>query len=594
MAGDIEEPFRLSFQMESLHSGSISFGRFETEGLSWERRSSFSHNRYLEEAEKYSKPGSVTEKKAYFEKHFRKKGFMRQASSESKNESLGQTSESDAEKICSEEDSNIDGTSGWTYNNVDEGDDVCHFDEIPNSSVCHGDFEGVADEEVAVSFEDFECQMESSDCYADSEENLALYNKTEDASLIQSESDDCLVVDVEHEIEVEQSEENDDLEALDLSKGVASSLLEARTSSSFENPLNKNEEVAETEISEFGLNNGMNVSQSDEADVVKVASEKMILNERQNGRESSESVVLGSQSSTKAFQTEKSEGSKARYLRESKSVGKDQKAKKTVALRPPTPEIRNPRMHQTSYRTNHSVISAKKDMRASSISFSFRSDERAEKRKEFYSKLEEKMHAKEVEKSQIQAKAQEKHEAEMRKFRRSLNFKAKPMPSFYHSAAQVPNLHKAVQIGKSIIPKLKSNTAHTHSGTSASSSLGMKVREGHRVISPSQSSKTSDSRQAFKEQYCSTAESSRAKSTSPNPSGRRNHVSQGGRRQEIVKKETKVQKNPSIAAGKTTTTRTQRAETRAKAGTTRSSAEMLRKTSKCINISRSSAVGVAS
>lgn len=44
--------------------------------MSWERRSSFSHNRYLEEVEKYATPGSVTQKKAYFEAHFKKKPLL--------------------------------------------------------------------------------------------------------------------------------------------------------------------------------------------------------------------------------------------------------------------------------------------------------------------------------------------------------------------------------------------------------------------------------------------------------------------------------------------------------------------------------------
>ncbi|KAL7589928.1 hypothetical protein Lser_V15G37221 [Lactuca serriola] len=93
MAGEIEEPFRFDFQADHLHSGSISFGRFESESLSWERRSSFSHNRYLEEVEKYSKPGSVTEKKAYFEAHFRKKALLKQNLSESQDEKESPTSE---------------------------------------------------------------------------------------------------------------------------------------------------------------------------------------------------------------------------------------------------------------------------------------------------------------------------------------------------------------------------------------------------------------------------------------------------------------------------------------------------------------------
>ncbi|KAK3013137.1 hypothetical protein RJ639_008560 [Escallonia herrerae] len=51
---------------------SISFGRFMTEPLDWEKWSSFNHNRYLEEVEKYSKPGSVAAKKAYFEAHYKR------------------------------------------------------------------------------------------------------------------------------------------------------------------------------------------------------------------------------------------------------------------------------------------------------------------------------------------------------------------------------------------------------------------------------------------------------------------------------------------------------------------------------------------
>lgn len=58
---------------------SVSFGRFLTDSLAWERWSAFSHNRYLEEVEKFAKPGSVAEKKAYFEAHYKRKAAERAA-----------------------------------------------------------------------------------------------------------------------------------------------------------------------------------------------------------------------------------------------------------------------------------------------------------------------------------------------------------------------------------------------------------------------------------------------------------------------------------------------------------------------------------
>ncbi|KAJ7953695.1 Protein WVD2-like 7 [Quillaja saponaria] len=51
---------------------SISFGRFENDSLSWEKWSAFSQNRYLDEVEKCATPGSVAMKKAYFEAHYKK------------------------------------------------------------------------------------------------------------------------------------------------------------------------------------------------------------------------------------------------------------------------------------------------------------------------------------------------------------------------------------------------------------------------------------------------------------------------------------------------------------------------------------------
>lgn len=51
---------------------SVSFGRFENDALAWEKWSSFSPNKYLEEVGSLSTPGSVAQKKAYFEAHYKR------------------------------------------------------------------------------------------------------------------------------------------------------------------------------------------------------------------------------------------------------------------------------------------------------------------------------------------------------------------------------------------------------------------------------------------------------------------------------------------------------------------------------------------
>lgn len=61
-------------QVNPIHAlgQSVSFGRFTSESLSWEKWSTFSHKRHVEEAERYSRPGSVAEKKKFFEAHYKK------------------------------------------------------------------------------------------------------------------------------------------------------------------------------------------------------------------------------------------------------------------------------------------------------------------------------------------------------------------------------------------------------------------------------------------------------------------------------------------------------------------------------------------
>ncbi|KAH0732672.1 hypothetical protein KY290_004401 [Solanum tuberosum] len=404
---------------------SISFGRFTTESLAWDKWSTFPHKRYVEEAERYAQPGSVAQKKAFFEAHYKKIAAQKAAA------------------LLEQENTQ---------------QDTLAVDPNVNSSM-----EGVADvkeKENAAPLARVASLKQPQETFSGSE--LSEISHTEKPLLKQSSS----------------SKQDEDVTSATSKKKTAFSSFKSSVHSikskippsparhnisrlvNKENnftPITKNPTSAfanEKKSTSKSLSRLMNFTPSKETDKVPPPPPPTFK------KDSSKIAPNAAKKCITPLKTpvETSDGAAKHPM----TTPSSENRRMETPIHPSASgsQTTRPKWNILSSVCSKSLTACRNKLQSPSLStpFLLRTEERAARRKQ---KLEEKFNAKEVQKVQLQTKIKEKAEMELRKLRQSFCFRARPLPKFYKERETARNHTKKTPVKRPQSPKLGRNPSNS-------------------------------------------------------------------------------------------------------------------------------------
>ncbi|KAA8548182.1 hypothetical protein F0562_004557 [Nyssa sinensis] len=455
---------------------SISFGRFMSESLDWDKWSTFSQNRFVEEAKRYAQPGSVAQKKAFFEAHYKRIAAKKAAALHEQANATNNTTEPEIEgRVC-----DITDPRDSQPTNVNSQVAVNEQNEIKatyiessciangnghNSDVKHGELQIGGTEHLTESSSKDKSlnQLEFVDKMT-SGLKLSGTSQMEKPLLEQSFNSS-------EDVSFPMSKKKPGLSSLKSSVNRKASIIPSSptkptapvhpkkennvtpiTRKSTIEPTDKRKSTPKSLYQLINFTPARETDKFSTPDIQKIESSKVAPSSSKAFKDCTTPLRTPTMAPKHPPATPSSENRRARTPLDLPATGS-----KTT----------RPTWHILSAICSKTLSACRNKLQSPTLStpFKLRTEERAARRKQ---KLEEKFNAKEAQKVQLQTKLKEKAETEHKKMRQSLCFKARPLPDFYRERETPKNQTKKTPLTHPQSPRLgRKPNSSTMQGTTS-------------------------------------------------------------------------------------------------------------------------------